>query len=128
MMPLARQLVRDCHVYVPDQPGFGGSGHPEHVPDIAGLTDALADWMRMTGLLRATLVGNSQSCQIIAQLAVHHPDLVATAVLQGPTAPPGERNWFWAGGSLAPDSTLLADGAGGWRSDWCGERPWRRRS
>lgn len=95
MMPLAQELARDCHVYVPDQPGFGGSGHPEHVPDMAGLADALADWIRTTGILHATLVGNSQGCQIIAQIAVRHPELVAAAVLQGPTAPPGERTWFW---------------------------------
>jgi pimeloyl-ACP methyl ester carboxylesterase len=25
MMPLAHELARDAHVYVPDQPGFGGS-------------------------------------------------------------------------------------------------------
>ena len=95
MMPLARELARDCHVYVPDQPGFGGSGHPERVPDMAGLADALAGWTRNTGLCNAVFVGNSQGCQIIAQLAVRHPELVTAAVLQGPTAPPGERTWFW---------------------------------
>lgn len=95
MMPLAQDLARDCHVYVPDQPGFGGSGHPKHVPDMAGLADALADWIRITGISHATLLGNSQGCQIIAQLATRHPDLVAAAVLQGPTAPPDERTWFW---------------------------------
>jgi predicted benzoate:H+ symporter BenE len=41
-----------CHVYVPDQPGFGGSGHPEDVLDMAGLAGALADWMRSTGSMR----------------------------------------------------------------------------
>ena len=95
MMPLARELARDCHVYVPDQPGFGGSGHPEQVLDMAGLADGLAEWMRNTGLHRATLLGNSQGCQIIAQLAARHAELVTAAVLQGPTAPPGERTWFW---------------------------------
>ncbi|MFL5268197.1 MAG: alpha/beta fold hydrolase [Stellaceae bacterium] len=95
MMPLAQELARDCHVYAPDQPGFGGSGHPEHVLDMSGLADALAGWMRMTGLSRAVLVGNSQGCQIIAQLAARHPELVEAAVLQGPTVPPGERSWLW---------------------------------
>ncbi len=95
MMPLARELACDCHVYVPDQPGFGGSGHPQHVLDIPEIADALADWTRNTGLRSATFVGNSQGCQIIAQLAVRHPELVAAAVLQGPTSPPGERTWLW---------------------------------
>jgi pimeloyl-ACP methyl ester carboxylesterase len=95
MMPLACELARDCHVYVPDQPGFGGSGHPEQVLDMAGLADALAGWARRTGLQRAAYVGNSQGCQIIAQLAVRHPELVTAAVLQGPTAPSDERSWLW---------------------------------
>ncbi|MBV8338113.1 MAG: alpha/beta hydrolase [Alphaproteobacteria bacterium] len=95
MMPLARELAGDCHVYVPDQPGFGGSGHPEHVPDMAGLADALAGGTRNFGFCDATFVGNSQGCQIIALLALCHPELVAAAVLQGPPAPPGERTWFW---------------------------------
>jgi pimeloyl-ACP methyl ester carboxylesterase len=87
MMPLARELASNCHVYVPDQPGFGGSGHPEHVLDMVGLADALADWTRSTGLRNAVFLGNSQGCQIIAQLAVRHPELVSAAVLQGPTVP-----------------------------------------
>ncbi|HEU5018975.1 MAG TPA: alpha/beta hydrolase [Pseudolabrys sp.] len=94
MMPAACELSRDCRVYVPDQPGFGGSGHPEKVLDMKGLADALARWMPAVGLQRATFVGNSQGCQIIAQLAVRHPSMVAAAVLQGPTAPPKERTWL----------------------------------
>lgn len=94
MMPLARELASDCHVYIPDQPGFGGSGHPEQVLNMAGLADALADWIHNTGLRGATFIGNSQGCQIIAQLAVRHPELVAAAVLQGPTAPPREQTWL----------------------------------
>src|SRR5919109_5586370 len=60
MMPLARELARDCHVYVPDQPGFGGSGHPERVLDMAWLAYAIAGWTQETGLRGAAFVGNSQ--------------------------------------------------------------------
>jgi 2-hydroxy-6-oxonona-2,4-dienedioate hydrolase len=94
MMPVASELARDCHVYVPDQPGFGGSGHPERVLDMAGLADAVAGWMDASGLKRAAFLGNSQGCQVIAQLAVRHPALVESAVLQGPTSPPEERTWL----------------------------------
>src|SRR5919109_1299958 len=62
MMPLAYELARDCHVYIPDQPGFGGSGHPEQVIDMAGIADALAGWADKIGLQAATFVGNSQGC------------------------------------------------------------------
>jgi pimeloyl-ACP methyl ester carboxylesterase len=95
MMPVARQLAADYRVYVPDQPGFGGSGHPEQVLDMRGLADALAAWMHSVGLARAAFLGNSQGCQVIAQLAVRHPSLVNRVVLQGPTTPPRERSWFW---------------------------------
>jgi 2-hydroxy-6-oxonona-2,4-dienedioate hydrolase len=95
MMPVARELARDYPVYVPDQPGFGASGHPEQVLDMAGLADAIAAWTRAAGLPRAVLLGNSQGCQIIGQLAVRHPALVEAVIMQGPTAPPGERAWFW---------------------------------
>src|SRR5437763_528984 len=94
MMPLASELARDVDVYVPDQPGFGGSGHPERVLDMAGLADALQEWTRTLGLSRAAFLGNSQGCQIIAQIAGRHPAGGAAAILQGPTAPPNERTWF----------------------------------
>lgn len=94
MMPLARELARDCRVHVPDQPGFGGSGHPEQILDMIGLADALARWTGATGAHPAVFLGNSQGCQIIAHLAVRYPEYVAAAVLQGPTAPPNERGWL----------------------------------
>jgi 2-hydroxy-6-oxonona-2,4-dienedioate hydrolase len=95
MMPVARELARDYRVYVPDLPGFGGSGHPEEGLDMTGLADALAAWMTALGIARATLLGNSQGCQVIGQLAVRHHALVDRLVLQGPTCPPEERNWLW---------------------------------
>lgn len=94
MMPVAHELALDYRVYVPDQPGFGDSGHPKQILDMAGLADGLADWMAALRLPRAAFLGNSQGCQIIAQLAVRRPELVACAILQGPTAPPEERTWL----------------------------------
>jgi 2-hydroxy-6-oxonona-2,4-dienedioate hydrolase len=94
MMPVAEELARDFRVFVPDLPGFGESGHPRKALGMAELADGLAAWMRATGLARVPLLGNSQGCQIIANLAVRHPDLVARAVLQGPTSPPEERSWL----------------------------------
>ena len=93
MMPVAEELARDFRIFVPDLPGFGESGHPSKTLDMPGLADGLAAWMRATGLARVPLLGNSQGCQVIANLAVRHPDLVACAVLQGPTSPPEERTW-----------------------------------
>jgi 2-hydroxy-6-oxonona-2,4-dienedioate hydrolase len=94
MMPVAAELARDYKVYVPDLPGFGDSGHPPRTLTIPELADGLASWMRAVGLSRVPLLGNSQGCQVIANLAVRHPDRVERAVLQGPTSPPEERSWF----------------------------------
>jgi 2-hydroxy-6-oxonona-2,4-dienedioate hydrolase len=41
--------------------------------------------MREIGLERAVLVGNYFGYQIIADLAVRHPERVELAMLQGPT-------------------------------------------
>jgi pimeloyl-ACP methyl ester carboxylesterase len=85
MIPLAERMAEHAHVYAPDLPGFGKSDHPEHPLNIAGLADALAGWMRATGIQRAALIGNSMGCQVIAEMALRYPALVARAVLIGPT-------------------------------------------
>ncbi|MDQ2999314.1 MAG: alpha/beta hydrolase [Chloroflexota bacterium] len=92
MIPLAERLAMRTHVYAPDLPGFGKSDHPERPLDIAGLADALAGWMRATGITRAALIGNSLGCQVIAELALRYPSLVARAVLVGPTTDRRGRN------------------------------------
>jgi 2-hydroxy-6-oxonona-2,4-dienedioate hydrolase len=94
MLPTARQLAPHFPVYVPDLPGFGDSAKPAKALDVPGLAAALAAWIRAMGLAPAAL-GNSFGCQVIADLGARHPELVEGAVLQGPTAPPQERSWFW---------------------------------
>ena len=95
MLPVARHLAPHFAVYLPDLPGFGDSEKPADTLDVPGLADALAAWIAAAGLARAALLGNSFGCQIIADLAARHPDLVERAVLQGPTTPPDERSWLW---------------------------------
>ena len=92
MIPLAARLAERTHVYAPDLPGFGKSDHPARPLDIPGLADALAGWMRATGLARAALLGNSLGCQVIADMALRYPALVARAVLVGPTTDRRARN------------------------------------
>ena len=92
MVPTAERLARDYRVFAPDLPGFGRSQNPPRVLDVAGLSDALSAWMGAMGLGRAALVGNSMGCQVVADLAVRHPDRVARVVLQGPTMDPSGRS------------------------------------
>jgi 2-hydroxy-6-oxonona-2,4-dienedioate hydrolase len=92
MIPLAERLAERADVYAPDLPGFGKSDHPDRSLDIAQLADALASWMRANGIARAALIGNSMGCQVIADMALRYPALVARAVLIGPTTDRRGRN------------------------------------
>lgn len=94
MMPTAERLAHRFEVCVPDLPGFGESDHPDHVLDIGEMADALVAWMNVTGLVRAALIGNSQGCQVIIDLAARYPERIVAGVLQGPTTPPEERSWL----------------------------------
>jgi 2-hydroxy-6-oxonona-2,4-dienedioate hydrolase len=94
MLPTAEYLAPHFPIYVPDLPGFGDSEKPVTTLDVPQLADALAAWITAVGLWRVALLGNSFGCQIIADLAARHPELVDRAVLQGPTTPPDERSWL----------------------------------
>lgn len=91
LVPTAELLAPDVRVYAPDLPGFGKSDDPPRALDVPELTDALAAWMGAFHIKGAVLLGNSLGCQIVANLAVRYPALVAAAVLVGPTADPGGR-------------------------------------
>jgi len=100
MIPTARLLASHCRVYIPDLPGYGRSGKPAHTLTIVELGDALADWMDAIGLQKATLLGNSMGCQIIANFALRHPQRIDRAVLVGPTMDPRactarQEVWRW---------------------------------
>jgi 2-hydroxy-6-oxonona-2,4-dienedioate hydrolase len=108
MIPTAQRLAPDYRVYAPDLPGSGRSDKPRHVLDIDQLADALAGWLRATGLHDAILVGNSLGCQTIATLALRHPGLVARAAFIGPTMDPRARTTFRQAWRLLIDSTREA--------------------
>ena len=94
MMPTAELLAMHGRVVVPDLPGFGRSGKPRHTLSIAELSDALAAWMEEMELGASVLIGNSLGAQVIADLAVRHPERLERAVLVGPTIDPEARGIF----------------------------------
>lgn len=87
MEELALALGNNYRVLVPDLPGFGASTLPPSAPTLSvdEQADALWEWLQHNQLSRAIWIGNSFGCQILAALAVRHPDAVAGLVLQGPT-------------------------------------------
>jgi 2-hydroxy-6-oxonona-2,4-dienedioate hydrolase len=91
MLPLARALVTEHFVLVPDLPGHGRSERPPKAPDIGDLADALGGLLDASGLVRPVFVANSMGCQTVTELAVRRPDRVGPMVLIGPTVEPGRR-------------------------------------
>ncbi len=87
-VPTAERLAPRCRVHAPDLPGFGDSEGPPSALTIPELADSLAAWMGAEGLDRATLLGNSVGCQVVADLAVRYPERVERVVLVGPTFDP----------------------------------------
>jgi pimeloyl-ACP methyl ester carboxylesterase len=98
-VPLARRLEPRRAVLAPDLPGYGLSATPERPLGIAGLADALEEWLDLAGIESAPLVGNSVGCQIAVELAVRRPDRVCRLVLIGPTMDPSAPTLFaqWRG-------------------------------
>jgi pimeloyl-ACP methyl ester carboxylesterase len=92
MIPVALRLADEFAVFVPDLPGFGGSGKPAHVLDVPGHADALVEWMALTGIHEATFVANSVGCQIVVDLAARYPGRAHALVLCSPTIDPAQRS------------------------------------
>jgi pimeloyl-ACP methyl ester carboxylesterase len=92
LMPTAEQLCPDFQVLVPDLPGSGQSAKPPEILDVAALAEVLMSWMRLQGVTRATLLGNSFGCQVIVEAALRYPHHVSRLVLVGPTVDPATRS------------------------------------
>jgi pimeloyl-ACP methyl ester carboxylesterase len=87
MIPLAEHLSAEFETHAIDLPGYGRSEKPREPLDVPALADAVAGWTRAHGGTW-NVIGNSFGCQISAELAVRHPDCVATLILVGPTIDP----------------------------------------
>lgn len=85
MVPVARLLAPQYHVFAPDLPGFGKSERPQHILTISELADALASWMDACGLPAAVFLGQSMGCQIIADFALRYPHRTTATILIGPS-------------------------------------------
>ena len=74
-------------------PGYGMTAR--NVPDVSppALGRKLIEELKSRGLPRATLVGHSASCQVVAEAAKDAPGLVVGLVLIGPTTDPSARSW-----------------------------------
>lgn len=78
-------FARDHRVLLVNQPGFGGSGYPEHFDEhylafaariIIGLLDQL-------GIAQTHILGNSLGAAVTVRTALDHPDRIGRIVLMG---------------------------------------------
>jgi pimeloyl-ACP methyl ester carboxylesterase len=101
LTPTASRLAPFFQTYVPDLPGFGRSQHPKQPLGIPALADAVARFMDLVGLDKATLLGNSLGCPITAAFAAAHPDRIERAILVSPAGGPHNRPIIRGVGQLA---------------------------
>ncbi len=92
MVRLAELLAAERRVHAPDIPGFGKSETPRRPLDVHEQAEILAAWMPAAGLERAAFFGHSLGCQVVADLAFHHPGLATRLVLAAPTIDDGGRS------------------------------------
>ena len=91
-LPTARVLASDFFVLAPELPGSGKSAKPARVLDFAALVLALDDWLDAAGIRRASFIGSSMGCQILAELALRRPERIDRLVFVGPTVDPHWRS------------------------------------
>jgi 3-oxoadipate enol-lactonase len=77
-----------------DMPGYGGSA-PLATVSIAGLADALQDFLQQVGATKPVLVGHSIGGMIVQQLLAKAPDIAAAVVLAQTSPAFGKPDGDW---------------------------------
>lgn len=96
-------LARRGRVIALDLPGFGDSPTPKNpltIPQMGGL---VADFLNSRGGESVVAIGHSMGTQVVAELALQHPELVSHLVLIGPTVNVRERTAAWQGFRMLQD-------------------------
>lgn len=86
-----------------DQPGYGDSPEPPRTPTMERTADFVAALLRELGVREVTAIGHSMGTQVVAELAVRHPELVGELVLIAPTVDESARRIVVQIGRLLAD-------------------------
>lgn len=93
MIPLAEALAPWLPVSIIDLPGYGESvAKDNRILTFDELVDSLVAYLDAANIKRASFIGNSFGCQLIASLAARYPSRVDRCILQGPTIQEGKRS------------------------------------
>lgn len=93
MVPIAERLAAERPVFMLDLPGHGRSEAGDRIFDVPEMAEILDAWMDAMGLHRAAFLANSMGCQIVAELAVRHPERIDRMILSAPTTDPEARTF-----------------------------------
>lgn len=88
---LRAELAHAFDVVTLDLPGFGTSPEPTRSLPMPELADLVANALVAHAGVPCVAVGHSMGSQVVAELAVRHPELVERVVLIAPTVNPAER-------------------------------------
>ena len=89
---IAPMLARWFDVYAPDLPGQGKSDKPARAPTVPEAAEMMRAWLDAAGIERASMIGHSLGCQVLAHVAADRPERIDRLVLMGPTVAPSQRN------------------------------------
>jgi len=101
--PTAAELAQHGQVYLVDLPGYGASPDPRRDVSLSDHAAVLASFLAAARLTRPVIVGHSMGAQVVARLAVEHPDIIDHIVLMAPTLPPEARTFWRSVGRLFID-------------------------
>ncbi|GAB2753919.1 hypothetical protein GCM10027174_31610 [Salinifilum aidingensis] len=93
LLPLVAALSAHRQTWAVDLPGHGASARAEPPRSVAEFSEHVRDFLTAAGLAPVHLLGCSFGCQITADLAVRHPELVHSCVLIAPTVDPVARGF-----------------------------------
>lgn len=104
MVPTAELLADSTRTYVPDLPGFGRSPRLGRDVSIDDLADAAASVLDAVNVERATILGNSLGCAVLASFAHRHRDRLDRAVMVSPAGGPHSQPLVRAVAQLTADA------------------------
>jgi 2-hydroxy-6-oxonona-2,4-dienedioate hydrolase len=96
-------LAANFRIIAPDQIGFGQSDKPLANYHTGMLSEFLVEFLKVIGIPKASLIGNSMGASVAAYTAIHYPDAVDRLILSdlppyklpAGAAPPPPRDPHW---------------------------------
>lgn len=100
---LAKTLATHGRVLAVDLPGFGDSPESPIAKTLEETSVAVREFIEREASGRVTLIGHSMGTQIVAEVALHHPEIIEALILIAPTVNLHERTVLKQGERMLQD-------------------------